>query len=181
MLEDDVLDDVGSEVDESMNEIDTEAENSLDNAVSEVSESVDSVNPVSSGSLPEVMGSETVDRDGIVYNFTVLPGTRAGTYRMKLDVINTTSQRQQVQYRTSEHFDFSVMDGENLLWNYNSNRFFVQSEETQTINPGETLSYEATWDPVASGDVIVPGPMRFIAEHKRMTDPVRVEFALNLN
>src|SRR5690606_40215236 len=98
-----------------------------------VNETAESMNPVSSGSLPEVMGSETVDRDGVVYNFTVLPGTRAGTYRMKLDVINTTSQRQQVQYRTSEHFDFSVMDGENLLWNYNSNRFFVQRDRKSVV------------------------------------------------
>lgn len=173
VLEDDVLGDEAGDTEQPVNDAVDIAEDSLEGVEEDL-------RPLSSGSLPEVMGSETVDRDGLVYNFTVLPGEAAGTYRMKLDVINTTSQRRQLDFATSEHFDFRVMDGENLVWNYNGNRFFVQSEETQTLNPGESLSYEATWNPSLRDATVAPGTYRFVAEHKIKDQPVQVAFSMNI-
>ncbi len=173
LLEEDVLDDLGSEAADAADVL-------LDEAEGTIQEAVEDVRPVSSGNLPEVMGSETVNRDGLVYNFTMLPGRDAGTYRLKLDVINTTSQRMQVEYSTSEHYDFIVMDGESLVWNYNSNRFFVQSEETQSLDAGEMLSYEASWNPREHNPAFTPRLLRFIAEHKLKDAAVRVEFSQNL-
>lgn len=180
-LDDTRLDDVSNDVSEQVDEVRNDAASTIDEATSRVEDMIEDVRPVSSGSLPEVMGSETVNRDGLVYNFTVLPGRDIGTYRFKLDVLNTGTQRAQLSYPTSEFCNFLVMDGDNLVWNFNSNRFFVQTEEKQTINPGETLNFEALWDPRKTDPTFVPRALRVIAEHKIQPDPVRVEFTLNVS
>lgn len=167
-MAEDVLDDAGSEV--------------IDEAVSSVvPEVADGTQPVSSGSLPSILGSETLSSNGLQYVFTLLPGNGANNYQMKLDIINTSAQKVKIDYSTSEHFDFLVMDDQNLVWNFNNPRFFVQSDVSQTLNPGDKLSFEADWARKTNGDLLVsPGVYRFVAEHKLKESPVRVEFTLNL-
>jgi 2',3'-cyclic-nucleotide 2'-phosphodiesterase (5'-nucleotidase family) len=176
-MAEDTLDDAGSEVLETAEET-VDPDGVISDVVSEVR---DVEQPISSGSLPDILGSETLNANGLQYVFTLLPGNAPNKYQMKLDIINTSAQRVQIDYSTSEHFDFLVMDDQNLVWNFNNPRFFVQSDVSQTLNPGDKLSFEADWARNTNGDQLVsPGVYRFVAEHKLKESPVRVEFTLNL-
>ncbi|MCB1218307.1 5'-nucleotidase C-terminal domain-containing protein [bacterium] len=179
-MDDSRLDDIASDVEDTVPDT---IDNAGDQAREVVETTIDDVlpdnRPLSSGSLPEVMGSETVERNGLVYNFTVVPGRDPGTYRFKLDVLNTTSQRVQLDYETSEIHNFQVRDGDSLIWDYNANRFFVQNPQRQTINPSEALNFEALWEPRRTDSGFVPRPLRVIAVHNVSGEPVVIEFMLN--
>ena len=181
-IDENILDDAGSEaVDSAATTLD-EAEDSMQDTVdSTISDVQPDMTPISTGSLPEMLGSETMNQDGLQYIFTLMPGSSANNYRMQLDIINTSAQRVQVDYSTSEHFDFLVMDDQNLVWNFNNPRFFVQSDVSQTLAPGDKLSFEADWNRRTNSDQLVaPGVYRFVAEHKLKSNPARIEFTLNL-
>ncbi|MEZ5339776.1 MAG: 5'-nucleotidase C-terminal domain-containing protein [bacterium] len=179
-MDDSRLDDIASDVEDSVTDtIDSAEDQAREVVETTVADVLPDNVPLSSGSLPEVMGSETVERNGLVYNFTVVPGRDAGTYRFKLDVLNTTGQPVQIDYETSEIHNFQVRDGDSLIWDYNANRFFVQNPQRQTINPAKSLNFEALWEPRRTDSGFVPRPLRVIAVHNVSGEPVVIEFMLN--
>ena len=153
----------------------------LNNVIPTVGDNSD-VDILSSGSLPTKIASETVNRGNLQYTFTMLPGNTKQDYIFRLDIINTGLQRVQLDYATSEYFDFIVMDDQNLVWNYNFNRFFVQSEVSQTLAPGERLNFVADWKrETNSKQQVAAGVYSFVAAHKVVNSPENVSFTLNLN
>ena len=86
-----------------------------------------------------------------------------------------------MNYDSGAKFDFLVMHETDLLWSYNSGRFFVQSPESQTLAPGEVIMFGGEWDGLANDGSLLPRTtLRFDAEHLLSAGPVRLQFTAAL-
>ncbi|WP_135820110.1 BsuPI-related putative proteinase inhibitor [Halostella litorea] len=48
--------------------------------------------------------------------------------------------------------DFAVHDGDREVWRFSEGRMFAQALGSETIPPGESATYEASWDDPESGE-----------------------------
>jgi len=48
--------------------------------------------------------------------------------------------------------DFTVRDGDQEVWRFSEGRLFAQALGSETIAPGETATYEASWDEPDAGE-----------------------------
>jgi hypothetical protein len=76
-----------------------------------------------------------------------------------LQVTNTAAGPLELSFSSGQSFDFVVMRGAEEVWRWSSDRMFTQALRSDTLAPGETRSYSATWAPVprASGEYTVHG------------------------
>jgi hypothetical protein len=95
----------------------------------------------------QLLGSARANQDGLDYLFS-LYRKENGHYLMVLTVTNNGSAPIDLNFETNERFDFRVSDAGKLRWNYNNNRFFVQSQQSERIEAGSnnSLTYRADWD-----------------------------------
>jgi 5'-nucleotidase/UDP-sugar diphosphatase len=112
--------------------------------------------PARESSLPDftqprsrgkVMGTAKTSQDGLDYDFT-LYRKDSGLYLLVLTVTNDGEEPVDLVFETNERFDFRVSSGSELRWNYNNNRFFVQSQQSEHVEPGSnnSLEFRADWD-----------------------------------
>jgi hypothetical protein len=91
-----------------------------------------------------------------------LQATTAGdTIAFLLQVTNTADTAVQLDFATGQSFDFAVFDDEEEIWRWSEGRMFTQALRAETIAPGETRTYRATWSPppALSGEYRVVGAM----------------------
>jgi len=113
---------------------------------------------------------------GLGYLFTLV-NTPDGEYEFRLQIANTEAQPLELNYTTGSKYDFIVRSGTDLLWSFNWNRFFTQSAETLTLDPGETLTFSGHWDGKAKDGSQPPaGSLRFEAVHELADEPVYLQF-----
>ena len=135
--------------------------------------------PVSS--IPEqvqeqvpVLGSTRTSQGGLDYLFTLSPG--GDGLELRLQITNVTSMPIELTYDTNEKFDFLAKYTNDLVWNYHYNWFFMQSQQTVTISPGDTLDFNAEWDGLSNDGMASPSrALRFEAVHHLRDNPVRLE------
>ena len=122
-----------------------------------------------------VIGQSQTSQDGVGYLFTLQLVNN--TYQYALQITNASSEPVMFTYPTGERFDFEVYDGTDFIWNYHHGWFFVQSQQTYTISPGETMELTGDWRKVTNdGAALPPGTYRFVAVHKLLDSPVRLQF-----
>jgi hypothetical protein len=65
-----------------------------------------------------------------------------------LQVTNTAAAPLPLDFRSGQEFDFVVLRGTQEVWRWSGDRMFTQALRTDTLAPGETRTYSATWAPV---------------------------------
>lgn len=50
------------------------------------------------------------------------------------------------EFYTGQEFDFVVLEGDNEVWRWSGDLFFIQSLHQVTLEAGKSLSYRAVWD-----------------------------------
>ena len=73
----------------------------------------------------------------------------ADSVRFLLQVTNATQGPLTLQFRSGQSFDFSVSDGGRTLWTWSADMMFTQALRSETLAPGETRSFDASWRPPA--------------------------------
>ena len=125
------------------------------------------------------LGAARATEGGLNYYFTLLPVD--GAYEFQLEISNPTLQPVVLNYSTGAKFDFIAKSGTDVLWYYNWNRFFMQTSETQTLAPGEVVSFRGEWDGLTKEDEpLPPGALRFEAVHQLVGQAVRLLFDAGL-
>jgi hypothetical protein len=141
----------------------------------------------------ELLGSSTTQQDGLDYTFALYRKDN-GKYMFLLTVTNNGGAPVELRFDTNEKFDFTASAGGAMTWNYNNNRFYVQSPQSETIepyanDPNNALEYKAEWDgsPNPTGDTtstigrpLPKGTYHFEAIHQLSGSPVRLSFDATL-
>lgn len=81
----------------------------------------------------------TVERTGVTFAFSVT---------------NPDTEPVDLTFRTGMVADVAVYQGGVEVWRWSDDRMFTQAIETQTLAPGETLVFEASWDDSSPGSYI---------------------------
>lgn len=81
-----------------------------------------------------------------------------GTPTFALTVENTGSEPVTFQFMTGCSADFAVEAGGTEVWRLTENRMFTQVISSETLDPGQQRSYEA------SGDSLDPGQYTAVGE-----------------
>ena len=74
-----------------------------------------------------------------------------------LQVTNTAAAPLELRFSSGQTFDFIVSRGAQEVWRWSSEQMFTQALRSETLAPGETRTYTATWVPVprVSGEYTV--------------------------
>lgn len=81
-----------------------------------------------------------------------------------LQVTNASEQPVALEFTSGQSYDFVVHRGERELWRWSEGQFFTQALRSETLPPGETLRYQASWAPLpdTAGELTVTG--RLVAQ-----------------
>lgn len=104
------------------------------------------------------MRGERVSPAMLEGDLTVEPGD---VVRFVFTVRNAGSEVVDLEYPDSCHADFAVFDGDERCWRWSDGRAFMQVIERETLDPGETTTYEGEWPS--------PNPGRFTARAELRT------------
>ena len=79
---------------------------------------------------------------------TLLVRLEDDAVRLILQVTNATGDSIPLEFTSGQRFDFVVQDaGGQEVWRWSEGRGFTQALGTEHLPPGETLRYDAVWDP----------------------------------
>lgn len=83
----------------------------------------------------------------------------ADSLRFLLQVTNAAGEALQLTFPTGQSFDFVVLQNDRELWRWSSDQMFTQAIRTERLAPGETRTFEASWQrpPGARGAITVRG------------------------
>jgi 5'-nucleotidase / UDP-sugar diphosphatase len=138
-----------------------------------------STQPPSGATSGETIGRAQASKNGLDYEFFLVQTDRG--YEFHLNVSNHGTEPVQLDFPTSERFDFQAYSGTDLLWSYNTNRFFVQSQQSDTVAPGETLTYRGEWNGLTNEKLPLPAvELHFVATHSISGAPVELSFNARL-
>ena len=76
-----------------------------------------------------------------------------------LQVTNTAAGPVALDFRSGQEFDFVVLRGTQEVWRWSGDRMFTQALRSDTLAPGETRTYSASWAPLrgSAGEYTVRG------------------------
>lgn len=140
--------------------------------------------PVSAPEMAPQPPADAIDmahiaEGGLEYVFSLVP--KRDEYECQLEITNVSVMPVELYYDTKMKVDFVVMDGSDLVWNYNHNRFYMQTPLIETLAPGETLSILGAWDGMTNDDSpIASRDLRFEAVHQLSDGPVNLRFDAQL-
>ncbi len=125
------------------------------------------------------IGSATANNGDVDYEFSV--ERKGGEYVFTLHVVNNGEKAASMSYGDAAFFDFMVYDGNNLIWNFNHNRFFMQKPRVEPLGPGESRNFSGSWNGRSnSGQSLSPQVYRFEALHMLLENPQRASFEAEL-
>jgi intracellular proteinase inhibitor BsuPI len=67
--------------------------------------------------------------------------------RFTLSLTNASAAPLALQFTSAQRYDFAVEDGGRTLWRWSEERGFAQVLGTETLAPGETRTFSASWMP----------------------------------
>jgi hypothetical protein len=77
---------------------------------------------------------------------------------LKFELINTGSTPVEFTFSSGQRFDFLVKKGERTIWRWSFGKQFIQVLGQITLEPGQSLSFEADWPQVDNlGNAVPPG------------------------
>jgi hypothetical protein len=65
---------------------------------------------------------------------------------MTLTVRNTTDRTINLTFPTAQRYDFIVSKGKMVVWQWSHGRMFAQVRGRHSVAPGDSISYDITWD-----------------------------------
>lgn len=68
------------------------------------------------------------------------------------EVTNAGSEPVELTFRSGKQADVVVLDGEQEVWRWSDGRMFTQAIREYTMEPGETITQEFTWDEPEPGE-----------------------------
>ena len=81
--------------------------------------------------------------------------------RLTLEVPNPGEEAVDVEFPDGQTHDFAVEDAAGrVVWRWSEGRLFTQGIQTKVLRAGESLTYEATWEPAAPGRYTVVATLR---------------------
>lgn len=84
---------------------------------------------------------------------------------MTLTIINCSDDELEREYAGEQEYDFVVQDGGQTVWRWSDGREFGTDGNSVTYDPGQELTFEATWVQVDSdGEQVPPGEYSLIGE-----------------
>lgn len=98
----------------------------------------------------------------------------ADSVQFHLSVTNPAAEPVQLTFPSGQSFDFVVMDNGREVWRWSGDQMFTQAIRTETLQPGQTQSYRATWMAPSgmSGEFTVRGMLT--AQEHRVEQETRV-------
>jgi len=69
-----------------------------------------------------------------------------GTVEFEFSVRNAGDSPVELQFRSGQVADVAVVDDGEEVWRWSDGRMFTQALHSQTLDPGESDSYEFTWE-----------------------------------
>jgi hypothetical protein len=98
--------------------------------------------PEEAGPPPAAAPTET----GLVASLTT--SVEADTVRFELHLTNMTEDTVQLEFPSSQRFDFEVRGADGAsAWRWSAARSFAQVVGAEPVAPGATVTYGATWEP----------------------------------
>ena len=80
--------------------------------------------------------------------------------RFALVVSNPATEPVTLTFRTGQRAEFTVHETDDgVVWRYGEGRLFTQAIETETLDPGGTATYAATWTDPSTGRYRVIGEL----------------------
>ncbi|HWK90018.1 MAG TPA: BsuPI-related putative proteinase inhibitor [Longimicrobium sp.] len=67
--------------------------------------------------------------------------------RLVLQVTNATSSPLELGFSSGQSYDFAVSAGGREVWRWSADMGFTQAIRSETLAPGQTLSFAETWTP----------------------------------
>jgi hypothetical protein len=89
---------------------------------------------------------------------------------MTLEVTNRAERAITLTFPSAQRYDFIVKKGKQTIWQWSGGRMFAQVVGRYELAPGETISYEYTWDQTAA-DGTKPGLGAYTIEGLLMLSP----------
>jgi hypothetical protein len=89
----------------------------------------------------------------------------ADSVGLTFSITNVTEAPLPLTFNSGQAIDFSIHRGSEELWRWSANRMFTQAIREESLAPGETKVYTATWQPPAG----TRGPLTARAELKDRT------------
>lgn len=80
---------------------------------------------------------------------TLQAESNGDSVRFSLRVTNATDAPLPLTFPTGQSFDFVVEREGREVWRWSEDMMFTQAIREETLAPGETRSYSATWEPPA--------------------------------
>lgn len=82
------------------------------------------------------------------------------TIRFTFTVRNAGPETVALEFPDACHADFAVFDGDERRWRWSDGRAFMQVIGRETLDPGETTTYEGEWTPAESGEFTARAELR---------------------
>lgn len=79
--------------------------------------------------------------------------------RFALLVENEGDEPATLSFRSGKRADFAVRDGNEEMWRWSAGRMFTQALGSVTVDPGETLPFEGTWEEPEPGEYTAVGEL----------------------
>lgn len=80
--------------------------------------------------------------------------------RFVFTVRNASDEVVDLEYPDSCHADFAVFDGDDRRWRWSEGRAFMQMIERETLDPGESTTYEGEWPSPERGEFTARAELR---------------------
>jgi hypothetical protein len=89
---------------------------------------------------------------------------------MTLEVTNKADRTVTLTFPTAQRYDFIIKKGKQTIWQWSAGRMFAQVVGRYELAPGDTISYEYTWDQTGA-DGTKPGLGAYTIEGLLMLSP----------
>jgi hypothetical protein len=89
---------------------------------------------------------------------------------MTLEVANTAGRTIHLTFPSAQRYDFVVKKGKETIWQWSGGRMFAQVLGRYELAPGDTTTYEYTWDQTKA-DGAKPGLGAYTIEGMLMISP----------
>ena len=96
--------------------------------------------------------------------------TYPGSEKITLEVTNKADRTVTLTFPTAQRYDFIIKKGKQTIWQWSAGRMFAQVVGRYELAPGDTISYEYTWDQTGA-DGTKPGLGAYTIEGLLMLSP----------
>lgn len=93
----------------------------------------------------------------LVATLSVTPGK--ASLELTLDVVNEGTEPVELTFRSGRRADFVALDDGKEVWRWSEGRMFTQALDEATLQPGESVSFDGSWDDPDPGEYLVRGTL----------------------